>query len=263
MPVTKNHRLKGGGPTLDNAWILRRMSLNINIPFDGDGNHERRLHWSPGSSLLEGDGPRDRNPFEDEEDENEANEGKTEAGSSGRGSLKFKSPLKSLGKLGKSLRMSGRSKGSATPSPQGSLQGTPPPSEKKKRGRRSSEGSLLRYRCQTLASPVLPPPPLILVLSRFAGRYRDRDPPTAIELHADSETDSSSRRQSFMKMVGLGKLKREPTADRSSLSTEEPEVQPKVEELKPREPLSGKNQDPQVPAGLLRLRPMKLPVQSS
>lgn len=142
MPVTKNHRLKGGGPTLDNAWILRRMSLNINIPFDGD--HGRQHHWSPGSSLLEGDCPRDRNPFEDEEDENEANEGRTGAGSSGKGSLKFKSPLKSLGKLGKTLRMSGRSKDSATPSPQGSLQGTPPPTEKKKRGRRSSEGSLLR-----------------------------------------------------------------------------------------------------------------------
>lgn len=143
MPVTKTHRLKGGGPTLDNALILRRMSLNINIPFDSDGDHGRRRPWSPDSSLLEGEGPRDRNPFEDEEDENEANEGKT-GGSSGRGSLKFKSPLKSLGKLGKSLRMSGRSKEGATPSPQGSLQGTPPPTEKKKRGRRSSEGSLLR-----------------------------------------------------------------------------------------------------------------------
>lgn len=144
MPVTKNHRLKGGGPTLDNALILRRMSLNISIPFDDDGDHARRHHWSPGSSLLEGEGPRDRNPFEDEEDENEANEGKTGAGSSGKGSSKFKSPLKSLGKLGKSLRMSGRSKDGATPSPQGSLQGTPSPTQKKKRGRRSSEGSLLR-----------------------------------------------------------------------------------------------------------------------
>lgn len=154
MPVNKNHRLKGGGPTLDNALILRRMSLNINIPFDNDGDHHRRHRWSPGSSLLDGDGPRDRNPFEDEEDENEANEGKTAGGSSGKGSLKFTSPLKTLGKLGKSLRMSGRSKGSATPSPQSSLHGTPPPAEKKKRGRRSSEGSLLRCeRCRGRGSP--------------------------------------------------------------------------------------------------------------
>lgn len=91
--------------------------------------------------------PRDRNPFEDEEDENEANEGKKGGGGgggSGKGSFTFKSPLKSLGKLGKNLRLSGKSKGGGTPSPQGSLQGTPSPGEKKKRGRRSSEGSLLR-----------------------------------------------------------------------------------------------------------------------
>ena len=160
MPIFKNLpvRLKGGGPTLDNALILRRMSLNISPhhhnPFDNDdddgihGNGGHGNHWSPGSSLLDGDGPRDRNPFEDEEDENEANEGKKGngggGGGSGKGSLKFTSPLKTLGKLGKTLRMSGRSKGSATPSPQGSLQGTPSPSTKKKRGRRSSEGSLLR-----------------------------------------------------------------------------------------------------------------------
>lgn len=160
MPILKNLpvRLKGGGPTLDNALILRRMSLNISPhhhhhnPFDDDdginGNGGHGNHWSPGSSLLDGDGPRDRNPFEDEEDENEANEGKKGSGGGGGGSVKgsfrFKSPLKSLGKLGKNLRLSGRSKGSETPSPQGSLQGTPSPGEKKKRGRRSSEGSLLR-----------------------------------------------------------------------------------------------------------------------
>lgn len=153
MPISKNLpvRLKGSGPTLDNAFILRRMSLNINpqhhSPFHSDdvrGNGGHGNHWSPGSSLLDGDGPRDRNPFEDEEDENEANEGKKGSGGSGKGSLKFKSPLKTLGKLGKSLRMSGKSKESATPSPQGSLHRTPSPAEKKKRGRRSSEGSLLR-----------------------------------------------------------------------------------------------------------------------
>lgn len=154
MPVLKNlpMRLKGGSATLDNALILRRMSLNItphhHSPFHNDddehGGHGN--HWSPGSSLLDGDSPRDRNPFEDEEDENEANEGKRGGGggSSGKGSLKIKSPLKTLGKIGRSLRMSGRSKESTTTSPHGSIQGTPPPSDKKKRGRRRSEGSLLR-----------------------------------------------------------------------------------------------------------------------
>ncbi|XP_037630674.1 tumor necrosis factor alpha-induced protein 2 [Sebastes umbrosus] len=237
MPIFKNLpvRLKGcGGPTLENALILRRMSLNItphhhhHNPFDNDddrngGGHGD--HWSPGSSLLDGDVPRDRNPFEDEEDENEANEGKKGSGGGGsvKGSFKFKSPLKTLGKLGKNLRLSGRTKGSATPSPQGSLQGTPSPAEKKKRGRRSSEGSLLR----------------------FAGKYRDtlgsrKESLINGELNgSESECDSTSRRLSFMKMVGLGKLKRESMNDHSSQGPEEQPVEEEaVEEVKPREPLS-------------------------
>lgn len=127
------------------------MSLNItphdhrHNPFEDDGDSGHGNHWSPGSSLLDGDVPRDRNPFEDEEDENEANEGKKgKGGGAGKGSFTFTSPLKTLGKLGKNLRASARSRGSTTSSPQGSLQGTPSPSQKKKRGRRSSEGSLLR-----------------------------------------------------------------------------------------------------------------------
>ncbi|KAG7225918.1 hypothetical protein INR49_018519 [Caranx melampygus] len=235
MPILKNLpvRLKGGGPTLDNALILRRMSLNItphhhhHNPFDDDDSSGHGNRWSPGSSLLDGDVPRDRNPFEDEEDENEANEGKKGSGGGGGGSAKgsfnFKSPLKTLGKLGKTLRASGKSKGSATPSPQGSLQGTPSPAQKKKRGRRSSEGSLLR----------------------FAGKYRDtlssyKESFTNGELNcSESECDSTSRRLSFMKMVGLGKLKRESMADHSSQGPEEQLVQEEVvEEVKPREPLS-------------------------
>ncbi|XP_076592223.1 exocyst complex component 3-like protein 2 [Chaetodon auriga] len=237
MPILKNLpvRLKGGGPTLENALILRRMSLNItphhhhHNPFDNEddsihGNGGHGNHWSPGSSLLDGDGPRDRNPFEDEEDENEANEGKRGSGGggggSGKGAFKFKSPLKTLGKLGKNLRMSGRSKGSETPSPQGSLHGTPSPAEKKKRGRRSSEGSLLR----------------------FAGKYRDSRKESFIngELNcSESECDSNSRRLSFMKMVGLGKLKRESMNDHSSQGPEEQPVQEEVvDAVKPREPLS-------------------------
>ncbi|XP_030007138.1 tumor necrosis factor alpha-induced protein 2-like [Sphaeramia orbicularis] len=237
MPILKNLpvRLKGGGPTLDNALILRRMSLNISPhhhnPFDDDdaihSNGGHGNHWSPGSSLLDGDVPRDRNPFEDEEDENEANEGKRGGvggggGGSVKGSFKFTSPLKTLGKLGKNLRESVRSKGSGTPSPQGSLQGTPSPAEKKKRGRRSSEGSLLR----------------------FAGKYRDtlssrKESITNGELNcSESECDSTSRRLSFMKMVGLGKHKRESMADHSSQGPEEAPVQEAVEEVKPREPLS-------------------------
>ncbi|KAM4566476.1 exocyst complex component 3-like protein 2 isoform 1-T2 [Odontesthes bonariensis] len=237
MPILKNLpvRLKGGGPTLNNALFLRRMSLNItphHNPFENDdddgihGNGGHGNHWSPGTSILDGDAPRDRSPFEDEEDENEANEGKNGSGGGGsvKGSFKFKSPLKTLGKLGKNLRMSGRSKEGSTPSPQGSVQGTPSPSQKKKRGRRSSEGSLLR----------------------FAGKYRDtlssrKESFANGELNcADSECDTVSRRISFMKMVGLGKLKKEPVADRSSQGPEDQPVQEEVvvEEVKPREPLS-------------------------
>ncbi len=155
MPVLKNlpSRLKGGRFSVDlsatrREFILRKMNLNLN-PFEEPGSDE---DWprSNGGSLLDGRVPRDRNPFEDEEDENEANE--VRRGGSGKGSsikgtlerMKGVSPLKTLGKLGKSLRMSGRSKGKDAPSPHGSI-GSASPMQRKKKGRRSSEGSLLRY----------------------------------------------------------------------------------------------------------------------
>ncbi|XP_038830141.1 tumor necrosis factor alpha-induced protein 2 isoform X2 [Salvelinus namaycush] len=229
MPILKNlpARLKGGSRVngeLENTrgeLILRKMSLKLKssafeVPSDSE-------EWTQAHSLLDGGTPRDRNPFEDEEDENEANEERR--GGSGRSSFKGTlerirgvSPLKTLGKLGKGLRMSGRSKGTATPSPQGSVASTPT-SEKKKKGRRSSEGSLLR----------------------FAGKCRESLRKESLpngELCSESEGgDSSSRRLSFMKMVGLGKLNRGSMADHSSHEEEvvEEEV---VEEVKPREPLS-------------------------
>ncbi|XP_037123295.1 exocyst complex component 3 [Syngnathus acus] len=223
MPIFKNLpvRLKGG-PTLDNALFIRRMSLNINPrhhnPFDNDDDDSRGdQSWSAGGSFLDGSVPGDRNPFEDEEDENEANEGKKAKRGSGKGSF-IKSPLKSLGKLGKNLRLSGRGK-DGTPSPQG----TPSPADKKKRGRRSSEGSLLK----------------------FAGKYRDtlsfrKETLANGDVNcSESECDSSSRRLSFMKMVGLGKTKRELGADPSLQGPEDQLVrkEPQVE-VKPREPLS-------------------------
>lgn len=82
--------------------------------------------------------------------------------------------------------------------------------------------------------------------SRFAGKYRDtlgsrKDSSINGELNcSESECDSTSRRLSFMKMVGLGKLKKE-SADHLSQGPEEQPVQEEVvEEVKPREPLSGK-----------------------
>ncbi|KAM8822182.1 LOW QUALITY PROTEIN: exocyst complex component 3-like protein 2 [Synchiropus picturatus] len=226
MPLLQNLHgcLKSHSALLDGVLILRRMSLppHHHNPFGEEASGDPEDGWPPGSSLLDGAAPRDRNPFEDEEDENEANEGrKSKGGQSGRTSFKLTSPLKTLGKIGKSLRASGRGKGSETPSPQASLQGTPSPSLKKKRGRRSSEGSLLR----------------------FAGKYRHtlslrKDSLTNGELsRPESECDSGSRRVSFMKMVGRAK-KRESGAERSS---EGPELQPEEaaqDEVKPREPLS-------------------------
>ncbi|XP_067307312.1 tumor necrosis factor alpha-induced protein 2 [Pseudorasbora parva] len=226
MPVLKNlpSRLKGGRFSVDlettrSEFILRKMSLNHN-PFEEPGSDE---DWprSNGGSLLDGRVPRDRNPFEDEEDENEANE--VRRGGSGKGSsikgtlerMKGVSPLKTLGKLGKNLRMSARSKGRETPSPQGSI-GSASPMERKKKGRRSSEGSLLR----------------------MAGKCKDRkESLTNGDLCSEADSDSTSRRLSFLKMVGKGKMKRESMQDHSSQGPEEEPVE-EVPEVKPREPLS-------------------------
>lgn len=151
MPVFKSLpvSLKGGALHLDHTLILRRMSLNFTPqhqnPFEEEESERSgQSCWSPDGSLLDDTGPRDRNPFEDEEDENLANEGRKGAGGNGgsskKGSLHFKSPLKTLGKLGKNLRLSARGgREGATPPSAGS-----PSGEKKKRGRRSSEGSLLK-----------------------------------------------------------------------------------------------------------------------
>ncbi|KAG7470737.1 hypothetical protein MATL_G00117100 [Megalops atlanticus] len=233
MPVLKNlpGKLKGGKVNGEletprgGELILRKMSLNRN-PFDdelgGGGGGEEE--WSEGneSSLLEGGTLRDRNPFEDEEDENEANEerrGGTGKGSSLKGTLdriRGVSPLKTLGKLGKGLRMSGRSKGEGTPSPKGSV-GLPSPMQKKKKGRRSSEGSLLR------------------IAGRCKESLRKESLPNG-DLGSEGG-DDSSRRLSFLKMVRGGKPKRESVTDRVSQDPEEEKVE-EVPEVKPREPLS-------------------------
>ncbi|XP_060743626.1 tumor necrosis factor alpha-induced protein 2 [Tachysurus vachellii] len=226
MPVLKNlpARLKGAKGNLENTHselILRKMSLNHN-PFGENGLDEEWPRHN-GGSLLDGGAPRDRNPFEDEEDENEANE--VRRGGSGKsGSIKGTldrikgvSPLKTLGKLGKGLRISGRSKGSPTPSPQGSI-GMPSPMEKKKKGRRSSEGSLLR----------------------MAGRCRESLRKESLpngDLCSESDADSTSRKLSLLKIVGRGK-KRESLVDRSASPGPEEEPVEEVPVVKPREPLS-------------------------
>lgn len=86
-----------------------------------------------------------------------------------------------------------------------------------------------------------------VVSTRFAGKYRDtlgsrKESLVNGELNcSESECDSASRRQSFMKLMSLGKLKRESITDRSSQCPEDQPVEEEVMEVvKPREPLSGK-----------------------
>lgn len=84
------------------------------------------------------------------------------------------------------------------------------------------------------------------ISGRFAGKYRDtlsshKECFTNGDLNcSESESDSTSRRLSFMKMVGLGKPKRESMADPVPQGAEEQPVPKEVVEVKPREPLSGK-----------------------
>ncbi|XP_063061909.1 tumor necrosis factor alpha-induced protein 2 [Engraulis encrasicolus] len=215
----------GRGPYAD--VILHNMSLT-HKPFEEEevGDEQAWRQQRRHDSLLEGGVAHDRNPFDDEEDENEANE--VRRGGSGKSSFKGTldrvrgaSPLKALGKLGKGLRLSSRSNksSSAASSPQGSI-GTPSPDVRKKKGRRSSEGSLLR----------------------IAGRCRDslrKESLPSSELCSNSEADNSSRRLSFMKLVGRNKHKRESGVDQaSSHGPEEESVEEEVPEVKPREPLS-------------------------
>ncbi|XP_039867938.1 tumor necrosis factor alpha-induced protein 2 [Simochromis diagramma] len=164
-----------------------------------------------------------------EEEENEVNAGKHGAGNPKvkplRGTLERicgVSPLKTLGKLGKGLRISGRSVwGNSTPhySP-GDSNTLPAEKEKRKGLRRSSEG--------------------IMTLLRFTGRRKEerRESLPCGDLSVGNEVETS-RRSSFLRMVSLGKLKRESMSDKASQEAEE-EMEEEAEDpvVKTREPLS-------------------------
>lgn len=83
---------------------------------------------------------------------------------------------------------------------------------------------------------------LLWILCSFTGRRREerRESLPCGNLSTDSEIEDS-RRPSFLRMVSLGKLKRESMSDKASQEAEE---EPVEEELvvKTREPLSGNNQ---------------------
>uniref|UniRef100_A0AAY4C5D0 Exocyst complex component 3-like protein 2 n=1 Tax=Denticeps clupeoides TaxID=299321 RepID=A0AAY4C5D0_9TELE len=117
-------------------------------------------------------------------------------------------PLRTLGKLGKGLRVGGRSVwgGSAT---------LPAGGDKRKHTRRSSEEimNLIRFRCETMG----------------------REPIPRGEVTTDDDEDSDRRRPSFLRLVS--KLGRESLLDSTSQEAEE-EAMEELPVMKRREPLS-------------------------
>lgn len=76
----------------------------------------------------------------------------------------------------------------------------------------------------------------------FTGRHKEerRESLPCGDLCADSEAEDS-RRPSFLRMVSLGKLKRESMSDKASQEAEE-EAMEEESVVKTREPLSGNKQ---------------------
>uniref|UniRef100_A0A8C1N646 Exocyst complex component 3-like 2a n=1 Tax=Cyprinus carpio TaxID=7962 RepID=A0A8C1N646_CYPCA len=130
------------------------------------------------------------------------------------------SPLKTLGKLGKGLRMTGKNVWGATPSLRSAtLPAAPASGKKKKNYRRASEE--------------------IMTLLRFAGRRKEserRDSLPTGDLTTENEEDSR-RRPSFLRIVSLSKLRGDSLTNRSSQEDDEESVEEEPP-VKRREPLS-------------------------
>lgn len=77
----------------------------------------------------------------------------------------------------------------------------------------------------------------------FTGRRKEerRESLPCGNLSTDSEAEAS-RRSSFLRMVSLGKLKRESMSDKASQEAEEESVEEELV-VKTREPLSGNNRE--------------------
>ncbi|XP_067085192.1 exocyst complex component 3 [Osmerus mordax] len=214
-------------PRTNGELIMPGLHLDLN-PFEEVDLEEERNEGDAGLIMRSGDGrPHLWMSRDGEEEENEVNLEKhgpgAPKGSPLRGTLERicgVSPLKTLGKLGKGLRLSGRSVWGNGPSPRGPSDPSDPCPEKEKRKglRRSSEE--------------------IMTLLRFAGRRKDdrRESLPCGTLSGEGEAETR-RRSSFLKMVSLGKLKRESLSDRTSQEAEE-ETAEEEPVVKPREPLS-------------------------
>ncbi|MBN3310012.1 EX3L2 protein, partial [Amia calva] len=221
MPILKNlpGKLKGGkGNRPPGELILGRMSLNLN-PFDEEERGEENE-----SGLLDRGSPvSERNPFEEEE-ENEVNEERRSIGGHNsplRGTLeriRTVSPLKTLGKLGKGLRFSGRHKGDNSPSPRRPSELTSPlEKDKRKTIRRSSEE--------------------LVSLLRLSGKRKESLPNGDLSFGDKESLDGDKRRMSFLKMVRGSKIKRDSPVEKVAQEGEEEKVEEKPE-VKPKEPLS-------------------------
>ncbi|KAM9385537.1 exocyst complex component 3-like protein 2 [Pholidichthys leucotaenia] len=207
---------------------LKDLNKNLNPFEDVDLDDDERNRQDMGLIMGEVRGHLSlRSSRDGEEEENEVNAEKHGAGNPKgkplRGTLERicgVSPLKTLGKLGKGLRISGRNVwGSKSPS-YGHGDSNSLPSEKEKRRglRRSSEG--------------------IMTLLRVTGRRKEerRESLPCGDLSAGSELEGC-RRPSFLRMVSLGKLKRDSMSDKASQEAEEETVE-EVPVVKTREPLS-------------------------
>ncbi|XP_038565040.1 tumor necrosis factor alpha-induced protein 2 [Micropterus salmoides] len=207
---------------------LKDLNKNLNPFEDVDLDEDERNGGDMGLIMGEVRGNLHlRSSRDGEEEENEVNAERHGAGNPKgkplRGTLERicgVSPLKTLGKLGKGLRISGRNVwGNNSPhySP-GDSNTLPPEREKRKGLRRGSEG--------------------IMTLLRFTGRRKEerRESLPCGNLSIDSEAEAS-RRPSFLRMVSLGKLKRESMSDKASQEAEEETVEEEPV-VKTREPLS-------------------------
>uniref|UniRef100_A0AAV2K0J7 Exocyst complex component Sec6 n=1 Tax=Knipowitschia caucasica TaxID=637954 RepID=A0AAV2K0J7_KNICA len=217
-------------PTLDLDWRdlndlndLKDLNKNLNPFEDVDLDEDDKI---ADMGLIMGE-QQFKSRHEGEEGENQVNSGYgagTPKTRPLRGTLERicgVSPLKTLGKLGKGLRISGRnvwSSNTAQYSP-GDSNSLPMEREKKKGVRRSSEGK-------------------IMTLLRFTGRRREerRESLPCGDLSINTEAEAC-RRPSFLRIVSLGKLKRESMSDKGSQegSEETVEEEPMV---KTRDPLS-------------------------
>ncbi|XP_055055683.2 exocyst complex component 3-like protein 2 [Misgurnus anguillicaudatus] len=131
------------------------------------------------------------------------------------------SPLKTLGKLGKGLRITGKNVWGAAPSMRSATLPATPSSGKKRKinYRRASEE--------------------IMTLLRLAGRRKEserRDSLPTGDLTIEDDEDSL-RRPSFLRMVSLSKLKRDSLTNNSSQGSEQ-ELLEEEQPVKRREPLS-------------------------